>query len=340
MSKVLIITHSLDNECIDHVTRKLQDRNAEVIRFNTDLYPGEAALTSEYSEGTWKYFLNQDGVTHDITNLESIWYRRSRIGKNLKGKIDREYLPAVNGEARAQFNGFGLAQECFVMDPFWRIRSAEAKELQLKLATKIGLEIPDSLITNDERIARQFFDNTTANQHEVVTKMQSSFALTESGKEEVVFTNTLKEEDLDTLEDLVHCPMQFQTKIEKAVELRVTIVGTKIFCHQLDSQAHAEAAVDWRRQGEQLVDDWTPYDLPVEIQEKMLKMMDLLQINYGAADIIVTPDGRYVFLEINPAGEFFWLDRQENHAISEEIAKVLLNQAPRRFAPYAPWEAL
>ena len=62
--------------------------------------------------------------------------------------------------------------------------------------------------------------------------------------------------------------------------------------------------------------------------------MDMYEVNYGAIDIIVTPDDDYYFLEINSAGEFFWLDRLlEDNPISEQIAKVLLGKANRRYTP-------
>ena len=73
-----------------------------------------------------------------------------------------------------------------------------------------------------------------------------------------------------------------------------------------------------------------PYDLPENIKTKLLSLMDRLGLNYGAADVIVTPDERYVFLEVNPAGEFFWLDKLFEGQISEAIADVLLNPALRR----------
>jgi glutathione synthase/RimK-type ligase-like ATP-grasp enzyme len=62
--------------------------------------------------------------------------------------------------------------------------------------------------------------------------------------------------------------------------------------------------------------------------------MDYFVLNYGAIDIIVTPDGRHVFLEINPVGEFFWLERRPGLPVSDAIADVLLGLARRRlFAP-------
>jgi D-alanine-D-alanine ligase-like ATP-grasp enzyme len=66
------------------------------------------------------------------------------------------------------------------------------------------------------------------------------------------------------------------------------------------------------------------------VEEKLLRLMDYFNLNYGAADFIVTPEGRHVFLEVNPAGEFFWLEHRPGLPISAAIADVLLGLAKRR----------
>jgi glutathione synthase/RimK-type ligase-like ATP-grasp enzyme len=127
--------------------------------------------------------------------------------------------------------------------------------------------------------------------------------------------------------------MTFQEMIPKALELRTTVVGRRVMSASIDSQASARAAHDWRRDGLRLVQDWQPYELPRETEEKILRLMDYFGLNYGAIDIIVTPEGRHVFLEINPAGEFFWLERYAGLPISDAIADVLLERSlPRRAA--------
>ena len=89
-------------------------------------------------------------------------------------------------------------------------------------------------------------------------------------------------------------------------------------------------ANDWRIVGSETEGDWQPYALPPEVERGLLEVMDRLGLDYGAADFIVTPDGRVVFLEVNPAGEFFWLQRAPGLPIAEALAEVLLGAAPRR----------
>ena len=79
-----------------------------------------------------------------------------------------------------------------------------------------------------------------------------------------------------------------------------------------------------------MIQDWQPYQLPLEVEEKILRLMNYFSLNYGAIDIILTPDGKHVFLELNPCGEFFWLERAPGLPISDAIADVLLGHSPRR----------
>jgi glutathione synthase/RimK-type ligase-like ATP-grasp enzyme len=102
--------------------------------------------------------------------------------------------------------------------------------------------------------------------------------------------------------------MTFQEHLAKAVELRVTLVGDRVFAAAVDSQALERSRVDWRKASTELVDAWTPHALPAEVAARLRQLAARLGLSYGAADLVITPDGRHVFLEINPAGEWFWLD--------------------------------
>jgi glutathione synthase/RimK-type ligase-like ATP-grasp enzyme len=164
----------------------------------------------------------------------------------------------------------------------------------------------------------------------MVTKMLSSFAVNEGGRELVVFTNPVRPEDLADLSGLSLCPATFQEAVPKALELRATVVGQRVMTASIDSQSSGRAANDWRRDGARMIQDWRPYELPREVEEKILRLMDYFVLNYGAVDLIVTPDGRHVFLEVNPVGEFFWLEHHPGLPVSDAIADVLLGHAPRR----------
>jgi glutathione synthase/RimK-type ligase-like ATP-grasp enzyme len=107
-------------------------------------------------------------------------------------------------------------------------------------------------------------------------------------------------------------------------------------CAAVDSQVHARAAHDWRREGVRMIQDWQPYQLPLDVEQKLLRLMKYFSLNYGAIDIILTPDNQHVFLELNPCGEFFWLEHSPGLPISEAIADLLLAPPTKLTTDFLP----
>lgn len=319
--KVLVITHTKDNASVLKVCQYIQQMGGEAIRFNVDQYPLASTITSQYREGLWEIIL-ENGHRYHLNDLTSVWYRRSHyIGHGMEDVLSSTYLPASQGEVKRTFYGMVEALPCFQMEKYSTYRRLDSKEEQLRLAASCGLEIPATCISNSPTRVREFLREVGGT---VITKMQSSFSIVHEDDEQVVFTNELTAADLSDLDSLAYCPMMFQQKLEKKLELRVTIVGHKIFAFSIDSQKEMNAQIDWRKEGLALMADWQPYTLPLSIQNQLRTLMDHYQLHYGAIDLILTPDDRYYFLEINPAGEYFWLDKLCDFEISHQIAKVLL----------------
>lgn len=324
--KVLIITHTKDNVSVDKVTEFINQAGGEAIRFNVDRYPVDYRLTSVYNGRTWQVLLENGQESHSLDDITACWYRRSfNLGTGLKEMLDKEYLGPTMLEVKRTLFGMLESLPCFHIERYSVYRRLDSKEEQLRMAEKHGLKIPATCISNSPEHAKQFID---ACEH-VITKMQSSFAIYRGEHEHVVFTNELTSEHLHDLDSLTLCPMTFQEKLEKKLELRVTIVGKKIFAFSIDSQRVVNAKVDWRKEGASMIDDWQPYRLPAAIEAKLLSFMADYKMNYGAIDLILTPNDEYYFLEINAAGEYFWLDKLCDNEISRQLAGVLLGNEER-----------
>ena len=329
MTTVLIITHSADNESVDFVARALTERGARVVRLDTDRFPSEVRLSARYgSSGGEGVSFGAGEFECDLSEVGAVWHRRLSVAARVPREMDAQLRAASIGESRAALLGVLAGLTAFRVDPESSIRRAEQKPLQLRVARELGLEVPPTLVTNDPAAARDFY---AACGGRVVAKMLSSFAVYDrEGRESVVFTNPVGPADLEDLSGLSLCPMTFQERVEKRLELRATVVGRRVFTASIDSQASPRAAHDWRRDGVALIGGWRPYDLPPEAERGLLALMDYYGLNYGAADFILTPDGRHVFLELNPSGEFFWLEHGPRLPISAALADVLLGLAPRR----------
>ncbi|MEZ5978081.1 MAG: MvdD family ATP-grasp ribosomal peptide maturase [Planctomycetota bacterium] len=325
--KVLLVTKSDDNESVALVGSALLELGAEPVRFDTDHYPPGIRLSRRTSNDGRDGDLVIDGVRHALDEFDSVWHRRLAIGARIPADMDAQLRGASLGEARRVLLGALAALDAFVLDPRERLESSSNKEMQLDLAREVGLDVPRTLVSNDPDAVRAFADELGG---AIVTKMMSSFAVYEEGREQVVFTNPVTAADLADLDGLRFCPMTFQETLRKSVELRVTVVGERVFAASIDSQALDGSRHDWRREGTALMEEWREYELPEGVRTGLLAMMERLGLNYGAADFVVTPEGRCVFLEINPSGEFFWLERVPGFPISRCLAEVLTGAVERR----------
>jgi glutathione synthase/RimK-type ligase-like ATP-grasp enzyme len=318
---ILLVTKSNDNQSVALVQAALEARGARSFRLDTDLFPTEVQLALHQPRGRSTLRMAADEIV--LGDLDAIWYRRAAIAAALPEDMDAQHRAAAVLESRATLQGMLESLACFTMDRVSTVRAAAHKPRQLELACELGLAVPRTLTTNDPDAVRAFWATCDGR---VVGKMLTSFAIyDEAGREQVMFTSQLPASELEHLDQLALAPMTFQEHLDKAVELRVTIIGERVFAAAVDSQAVERSRVDWRKEGARLVDAWTPYQLPAEISAQLLQLAARLGLSYGAIDIIVTPDGRHVFLEINPAGEWFWLDDVFGpRALSTAIAETLL----------------
>ena len=269
MKKVLIITYSEDNECIDTVKTAINEKNGEAYRFNTDLFPTGIQLTLVENNRKKRVVISGPEGELNLEEITAIWYRRVRLGDKIPGSMDSELRKASILEARTVFFGFLESVDTFILDRVSKIRIASHKQLQLQIAKKAGLDIPRTLTTNKPEEVREFFPTC---KHGMITKMLSSFSVYEGDKEKVVFTNLVKEEDLEDLEGISYCPMTFQENVPKKLELRITIVGNQVFAASLDSQASQLAQNDWRKDGLGLIDSWEAYSLPPGVETRLLEL--------------------------------------------------------------------
>ncbi|MEW5854657.1 MAG: MvdC/MvdD family ATP grasp protein [Myxococcota bacterium] len=322
---VLIITRTDDNDCIGMVSEELRRRGARPIRLDTDRYPQDVRISTRVGGDPRVRRMVTSSDSFDLGSLGAVWYRRFFAGGRLPAALG-DTRPACVEESRRTLYGTIAASGCFEMDPLVAVRKTDHKELQLKRAHELGLEVPRTLFTNDVVEARAFHAELGGN---VITKMQSSFAIYRDGRELVVFTTPVKAEDLQDAEGLRYCPMTFQELLPKRLELRATVVGRRVLTASIDSQKSEKTQVDWRRDGMGLLNDWQPYTLPAHVEAALLRLTADFGLNYAAADFVVTPEGRHVFLEINAGGEWFWLQRAPGLPIAASIAEVLLGQAER-----------
>ncbi|WP_299456213.1 MvdC family ATP-grasp ribosomal peptide maturase [uncultured Microscilla sp.] len=319
--KILLLTHSGDFFTIDRVQQALEAIGTHPIRINTDLYPEEIKVNFHLEAGTPKVFIETPQGTIDTDEVEGVWMRRiwkPRLDKEIQGDFRNICL----GESQTVLrNSLLLLDHAIWLDPLEHISRAANKLYQLKLAVKHGLQVPATLITNEAAQALSFYKN----KQDIITKMhdQTDYGMGRSAMQ--MNTYKVTPEHVEEFESLQYCPMTFQKEIKKACELRVVYVGGEFFTGAIDTSQSAQGGTDWRR-SEINEAEWTHFSLPADVRAKLVSFMDELHLSFGALDLIHTPNDEYVFLEVNPLGEWGMLERDLDLPISKAIANTLYKQ--------------
>jgi len=213
----------------------------------------------------------------------------------------------------------------WVNDPRARDR-AEQKPLQHAIAIAAGFDTPDTLYSNDAVAVRRFVREHGGR------AVFKNFSPTS--------TAVITETHLDDDERIALAPAIYQELVPKAYELRVTVIGHRVFAAKLHSQSSAKGQLDWRRAGDAIVAEATA--LPPGIEAMCLDLVARLGLVFGCIDLIVTPDGRHVFLEINQMGQFLFIERWTGLPLLDAFAELLLQRradyewpSPRAAVHYA-----
>jgi len=318
---ILIITNKLDPHA-DWVIRLLKRKGIDFARFNTEDFPQKVVVSWEASEVGFEGEVNlPSGKNVILSQVSACWYRRP-LPPVVNKQIFTEHSKKFVLEESKEFLSFlWNNMNCFWINHPLDIKRAESKPLQLKFASKCGLSIPRTLITNSPKKAKEFCESCNGL---VISKVLGRGEVEYQNDYYFIYTHRLKPEDLKNLSDIRFAPVIFQEHIEKSVEIRVTIFGEKVFACEIHSQDSEKTKDDWRHYDFENVKHEV-HQLPIEIEKKCLKLVKLLGLKFGAIDMILTPGGQYVFLELNPNGQWLWVEHLVGLPISNALIDLLLN---------------
>ncbi|MEH1976424.1 MAG: MvdC family ATP-grasp ribosomal peptide maturase [Nostoc sp.] len=318
---VLLITHSGDFFTIDRVAEALSKKGAQPFRLDTDKFPLEVQLTAQFDKS--KSYHKLEYGTHSISTeqVQAVWMRRiwePELSKELAPK----YREACIRESQATLDAFwDSLKEARWVDDLERINAAHNKLRQLRVASEVGFVIPQTVITNKAESAREFFHQVNG---KMVSKLLTALSRSmEANSSFFLYTSAVKEEDLQDAESLRYCPMVFQEQIPKQSELRVVYVNGNVFVGALDASVYTASKVDWRKPGVE-TGSWLHHQLPDEVVHRLKTFMGKFGLLFGALDFILTPSGEYVFLEVNPIGEWGMLEKDLDLPIASAIADALI----------------
>lgn len=310
---VMLVTASYD-ETADYMLDFLKKQGTKAFRLNTDQFPTTVKATFDPHSGL---VLESPTASVHSRQISAVWYRRN-VAPVLPDHLDEYDTEFCLRESRAFLAGAlaSIPTERWLSNPtaIWR---AERKLYQLPIARHIGFNIPSTIVTNDEAAIRSFADGRP-----LIGKAVSSGYIDSPDGYKAMFTTALSPTDLDDLGGLSISPVIFQERIEKTSDIRVTVIDGEVFAAEIMSQMHPSSVTDWRATENPELQHRV-HELPALEKQLCLALVKRLGLEFGAIDLALTADGKYTFFEINPNGEWLWLQYQLGFPIAEKIAQWL-----------------
>lgn len=320
---ILIVTQSADFYVPELVADSLAKRNVSSLRINTDEFPLRFCLSQTINAGGSALEFSRGGSGFSFDSVQGAWLRKF-WDPQLRPDIDPVYKDGCLRESKEVLDIFlhALADHS-VIDPYHVTQRASNKFLQLQTARQCGLEIPETLITNDPQKLNDFYQERKS---EIIAKMLTPLSTNMQGHTDFfVYTSMVNDSHLNDADALRDCPMTFQEYIEKEYELRIIYVDGSFFTGKIDASRTPKGKTDWRRAKPGEV-SWEHYRLPDEPATKLTAFMNRMGLAYGAIDMIKSVTGKYVFLEVNTHGEWGMLQRDLDYPISDAIASALIKR--------------
>lgn len=303
MARYLITSEPRDVHAAE-VALALEARGAEpLLWFGAD-FPTLLAGSIDVRDGRVGWELRGVDLPAARPPFDGVWLRRP-TAPVLPASLHPADRPMAEREVRELVAGLYLlaAPDAFWVNPLASRGRAESKAVQLAEAARLGFTVPPTLLSNDPERIREFL---TEFRGRAIYKSFYPAGWQGAETTAVLGTAEIELEELPSDELLRASPGIFQARVEKAYELRVTAFGRYLAAAHLDSQAVPEARIDSRAAGPDV--PIRPIELPPELERRCFELMDRLGILFGCFDFAVTPGGEHVFFEVNPAGQFLWVE--------------------------------
>lgn len=299
---ILIHTEYQDLHAI-LVAKALADRGHQVTRsYGSDL-PSRSSIAWHFGGSDQRLHWHEPGATLELPQVQVVWNRRpqSPALPTLLDPADRAYAWEQNLIAQRSLSA--LCDQAFWANAPEAVRAANLKPLQLRLAPDAGLNIPATLVSNEPRAIRDFL----AAHPRVIHKPLNGHIWREGGREWGSYTARVQASDLPQDALLRATPAIFQEQVDKHCEVRAQFFGDSCLALRIESSRLAYGEYDWRLHQHGAATSGA-IELPAEVHSACRRLMRALGIVAGAFDFIVTPEGRWIFLEVNEAGQFLFLE--------------------------------
>ena len=314
---MILVSSSPDDLHTQRVMEALSKMGARTLLFDTSRFPERSALTFRTARPRLAAVLHNPELGEvDLRAARAVWWRRPQPITISAAVRDPEHRRFTFNEAAESLAGLWEVLDVFWMNRPDRDLAAHRKVLQLQLASQVGLRCPRTVITSNPDEARAFIEANAP-----APTIYKAFSATAARWRE---TRVVRSEEIALLGSVRHCPVIFQEYIPAECDLRVTAVHGELFVGQVRAP-----------------EDGYPYDYRIELdrcpissgtllpdtETKLRALLDRLGLVYGAIDLRRTPEGEEIFLEVNPAGQWLFVEERTCLPITAAIAGTLANGA-------------
>ena len=317
MSNVLILSNKDEDTHVKGLVTELDKLGHSWVLFDPGDFPARVQFTAFVSSRERTSSVSVDGARLFFEDITSIWYRRPTP------IIPRKDLPAlektfIEREANAGLWGWLRGMSALWVNHPDAIRAAGHKPQQLQLAQSLGLTIPRTLLTNDAEAFKAFYEECHGN---IIYKLMGYPWYKDSAALPIsTYTTRVPKDMVEQAHRVTATAHLFQEFIEKQCDLRAIVIGNDVFAteiHGLSEETYVDFRVDYSKLR------YAPHHLSDHVREALLSINQAYHLSYSAIDLVFTPDGRYVFLELNAVGQFGWLEGRTGFPLYHTLAKLL-----------------
>jgi len=312
-----VLTNSNDATS-DYLCKKFLDGEVKYLRFNTD----KDLKKTKYNFSDKQHYIEWNSHQINPQNISAIIYRRPKP-ISLSNNYDEFYNRHIALEWSEVLEGFlsYIPVHLWINHPSLNYLASHKIE-QLNKAKQFGLKTPKSIITNQREVAHQFIINLKGS---VIVKPLSSGYIERDKPEDdtLIYTCKFPLSNIELLEKIDECPVLFQEQIKKSMDVRVTVVDNELIAIGMTSLDNLNGQIlDIRRNNMANV-IYSKLSVPRNVEKSILSLMKSYKLRFGALDFAITPKDQWIFFEINPNGQWAWLDQCAGAQISDIYIKAM-----------------
>jgi len=317
MKNVLALTYEEDPHA-DSVCDYLEEIGIEFFRINTEKIIKNYSVSFDSKQEV--FVISDDSKEIIVDDSWNIWNRRI-LDPEIPLKMPKDLERIVTTETKKTWDGLLISHKGKVINKPQNQYIANNKIDQIRFVSQYGrgIRIPYTLLTNNPEDLIKFYENNL----EICHKLQQQTMVERDGEVLTAYTNIVNENNLENVELLRRNPCLFQTYIEKAYELRITVLEDKAIGIAIHSQDSERSKIDFRRYDFENV-KYEQVELPRNVEDFCMDLIKHYGLSFGQVDMIITPKEEYVFLEINPNGQWLWLEEQSKYNLTKDVAENLI----------------